>query len=124
MYAPGLTRQYAKGGIIIRYILNSAVITAPGLYEYQVIDVERARSWLRFGAWESRVGYAATADYICNVLGLVRCPLSREGVTMQVDDEALIVRLRYRVYDPAMKAGGQITPSLQDWELGILRRVK
>ncbi|GIV51865.1 MAG: hypothetical protein KatS3mg038_3117 [Candidatus Kapaibacterium sp.] len=32
-----------------RYLLNSAVITAPGLYRYSLIDVEQAKRWLDGG---------------------------------------------------------------------------
>lgn len=101
----------------MRYLLNSAVITGPGLYLYELASVTEALEWLREGPAESRIGYAETRDYIARTFG-VQVPLSREPSPMQPGDEALVVRLRYRVGNPAAK--GRVAPKDSDWEIGIL----
>jgi hypothetical protein len=99
------------------YLLNSAVITGPGLYRYRLVTIDEARAWLWLHDCASRIGYAATAEYIFSVLG-VRPPISREASPMQPGDEALVVRLKYRVQDPATKGSWQ--PGPDDWEWGLL----
>lgn len=103
----------------MRWLLNSAVITTPGTYVYRLLDREEARAWLLAGGWESRIGYSTTADHIAELCG-IRPPLSREASPMQPGDEALVVRLRYRLQDPSSKAGWRPGPG--DWEYGLLRR--
>jgi len=102
----------------VRYVLNSAVITLPGLYEYRLLTVDQARAWLRSGPAVSRVGYQETLGYIRDLLG-VDLPLSREASPMKVGDEALVVRLRYRLQDARQK--GRVAPEPGDWEIGLLR---
>jgi len=103
-----------------RYILNSAVITSQGVYKYTIIPPEEAREWVLQGNWESRIGYSQTADHIEWLTG-VRPPLNREAAVMGLGDEALVVRLKYRVADPSQK--GSVTAGPNDWEYGILRRI-
>ncbi len=103
----------------MRYLLNSAVIASPGRYEYRLATREEAADWLRAGAFVSRVGYLATADHIEAISG-ARPPLSREATAMEPGDEALVVRLRYRIQDPGQKA--TVRPGAEDWEYGILRK--
>jgi len=105
----------------MRYLLNSAVITSEGVYEYRLVSPTEAREWLRAGGWVSRIGYPQTADHIEKLSG-VRPELSREASPMEVGDEALVVRLRYRVADPSQK--GSVAIGSQDWEYGILRRLR
>lgn len=113
----------------MRYILNTAVIPAPGLYRYELIEPAEARVWLAAGPWASRVGYGNTRAYIERKLG-VRCELSRaasylevgDEALLEVGDEALVVRLSYRMQDPARKRG-ELATSEEDWELGLLTRV-
>lgn len=101
----------------MRYIMNSAVITSPGVYEYRLLTVTEAREWLAKGPTKSLVGYPDTARFIERVLG-VKVELSREQVILEHGDEALIVRLKYRVQDPGQK--GQFTPRDEDFEIGLV----
>lgn len=104
------------------WLLNSAVITAPGTWTYRVVSEAEARAWLRAHGptAQSRIGYPATADHVAGLSGLPWRPaLSREPSVMAVGDEALVVRLPYRLPDPASK--GSHKPVA--WEYGILRRV-
>jgi hypothetical protein len=102
---------------VSKYLLNSAVITGSGCYEYRIVSGDEAVTWLRSGGWVSRIGYPATAGHIQAISG-IRPPLSRETTRMQSGDEALVVRLKYRVQDPGTK--GQFRPDDTDWEYGIL----
>ena len=105
----------------MRYLLNSAVITAEGVYEYRLVTPQEAAEWIRAGGWESRIGYPQTADHIAQLSG-VRPTLSREASPMRPGDEALVVRLKYRVQDPSQK--GAVSVQEEDWEYGILRRLR
>lgn len=106
----------------MRYILNSAVITRPGLYDYRLITLEHARAWLQAGPWESTIGYQETATALTALTG-IPIPCNRKQVLMNAGDEALIFRLTCRMQDCALK--GRISPRfvLANCEIGILRRV-
>ncbi|MGI9951407.1 DUF1874 domain-containing protein [Moorellaceae bacterium AZ2] len=101
----------------MRYLLNSAVITGPGRYSYRLITPEEAAAWLRQGNFISRIGYPTAADQIHAIAG-IRPKLSREYTGMQPGDEALVIRLKYRITDPNKKASH--IPAPEDWEYGIL----
>jgi len=103
---------------VTRYLLNSAVLGEPGLYRYDRVSTDEARSWLLRSGWQSRIGYPENARVISLLAG-VRCPLSRDRVTMAPGDEALVMRLRYRVTDPATK-GVAVDLALDEWEWGTL----
>jgi hypothetical protein len=49
---------------VMRYILDSAVISSPGQYRYELIAVEEARVWIHTGPWQSHVGYPRTVAHI------------------------------------------------------------
>jgi len=100
--------------------LNSAVLTGPGTYRYALITREEARAWLLAAPSHSQVGYPATAQHIRDISGL-QVGLSREPTRMEADDEAIVVRLKYRLTDPRQKATYQ--PKADDWEYGLLVRL-
>ena len=103
------------------YVLNSAVITGPGVYKYRLASPEEVKSWLRARNWVSRVGYVATIEHIKQLTG-IQLSLSREETRMEPGDQALVVRLKYRLQDPTQK--GQWQPGTEDWEYGILTRIE
>ena len=102
----------------MRYLLNSAVITQPGRYTYSLVSANEAAKWIREGGWVSRIGYPATAEHIQALSGILP-NVSREATVMKPGDEALVVRLKYRMQDPGQKAVFQ--PGPEDWEYGILK---
>ena len=110
----------------MKYVLNSAVITAPGTYEYKRITSVEAQLWLQAGGWESCIGYAETAEALSRIAG-ISVPVSRKVITMRAEDEALVFRLvfpqGYRP-DPAQKGSMGLGFILANCEIGILRRCK
>ena len=100
-----------------RYVLNSAVLTAPGRYEYVLIRAEEAKKWLESGAFISALGHPETAKAISSAFG-VEIPVSRAHITMECGDEALIIRLKARA-----PTTGEVAVKLEDLEFGILRRI-
>ncbi|RLI03275.1 hypothetical protein DRO30_01325 [Candidatus Bathyarchaeota archaeon] len=106
-----------------KYILNSAVITLPGLYEYRLISVNEARKWLKNNDWESTIGYIETASALATLAG-IPIPLNRKLVRMMPGDEALVFRLTCRLENPELK--GKLSPDfvLKNCEIGILKRIR
>jgi hypothetical protein len=106
----------------MRYILNSAVITTPGDYNYRLVSPDEARTWFESGPVESTIGYQETADALSVILG-AEIPVNRQMVKMADGDEALIFRLTVRLADPAVK--GRVNDPewlLQHSEIGILQK--
>jgi hypothetical protein len=112
----------------MKYLLNSAVITAPGIYEYKLVTPEDARTWYGDGANVfSTIGYPETAEALSLMLGK---PIKAIRITieMQPGDEALVFRLTLppgsKRIDPKDK--GLIAAHVLSgyWELGLLRRVR
>lgn len=117
----------------MKWLLNSAVVAAGayGTYRYEPASVDDLRAFLDghrivFDAeqWPgvevviSRIGYSETADQILRWTGM-RPGISRETSAMAPGDEAIVVRLRYRV-DPREKVAHR--PAFDAWEIGRLTR--
>ena len=105
-----------------RYILNSAVITAPGIYNYHHITAADALLWLHEGGWESTTGYEETAEALQRISG-IEIPCNRKQIVMNVDDEALVFRLTKRLITPDDKGKIGVDEVLANCEIGILRYV-
>lgn len=121
-----------------RYLLNSAVITAPGSYDYELVTAAQARDWYSNGtatgisgrrrphpAPISTIGYAETAAALGELLG-VEIPVDRRSITMEPGDEALVFRLVFPPGTPRIdpKDKGALGAALVagHYELGILTR--
>lgn len=109
----------------MKYILNSAVITAPGEYSYRLITPEQAREWAR-EAFTSTVGYEETAAALSVLLGC-DVAVNRVMIQMQPGDEALVFRLALPPGTPRINPQdkGRILQALesQHFEIGLLRRI-
>lgn len=110
------------GGETMRYILNSAVITAPGHYTYAHITAAEAFSWLHEGGWISTVGYPETCEALQRISG-IEIPCNRKQITMNVGDEALVFRLTKRLIVPENKGKVGVQEILENCEIGILKHV-
>lgn len=107
----------------MRFILNSAVITTPGNYSYELITVEQAKWWINKGEFLSTIGYQETADALSKVLG-INIPLNRKNIKMELGDEALVFRLTARMNDPELKGKiGSIDFIIANCEIGILKKL-
>ena len=110
-----------------RYLLNSAVITAPGEYTYRLVTPEVARAW--YGVGEppiSTIGYEETAEALGQLLG-VPVAVDRRTITMAEGDEALVFRLvcppgSPRI-DPKDKGALGRAVLAGHYELGLLKRL-
>jgi len=116
---PGLANKEE----VMKYILNSAVITTPGVYTYRLIDLEEAKRWLYAGDWVNTIGYEETCQALHVLTGL-SFSVNRQIIKMIEGDEALVFRLTCRLPDISLK--GKLSPEfvLQNCEIGILKKVK
>jgi hypothetical protein len=105
---------------VTRYILNSAVLTAPGRYSYRLVGLEEARAWAQRGDFVSAVGYPETAEILSALLG-VEVPAQRVEIQMQPGDEALVFRLKVRP-EPGKKGVLGQDFLLENSEFGLLVR--
>lgn len=105
----------------MRYILNSAVITSPGIYQYVLITPEEAGMWIQNSVFESTIGYPETAIALTEILG-IEIPVNRKQIKMQVGDEALVFRLTCRLDDPRAKGEQGIDFIRENCEIGLLIR--
>lgn len=110
----------------MRYILNSAVITTEGKYDYRLVSVEQAREWFFSAHSISTIGYKETA-YALSILldpcGRVSIPVNRLQIRMQSGDEALVFRLTIRLDDPSLKGKLDCNFIEKYSEIGILRKL-
>lgn len=111
----------------MRYLLNSAVITAPGVYRYRRVTPDEAREWLAQGEYVSTIGYEQTSAAFEQLLGYP-APVNRTTIVMQPGDEALVFRIVLPPgtprLDPKDKGMVQFVVGKNYWELGILERLE
>jgi hypothetical protein len=108
----------------VRYVLNSAVLTAFGSFTYEQISHAAAADWLRAGEFVSTVGYPETADAMTDLFG-VSIPVNRASIQMAPGDEALVFRLVFPPGTPRLtpEAKGQLgLDFIREYcEVGLLR---
>ena len=97
-------------------LTNSAVMPTYGL-TYRPIQITadefaaEVRRAVEMGVIESAVGYEATAEVVEKLTGW-RPPLSRGKTTVESGTVMLVVKLRYRLPDPAAKRDPQAQEEL------------
>lgn len=111
----------------MRYILNSAVITSPGRYDYRHLDIEQARAWISAGVYRSTIRYQETSAALAALIGKP-VEVRNEAIQMQPGDEALVFRL---VFPPGTKRlpmdrKGKLDVQfvLDHCEIGLLKRIE
>ena len=113
-------RKNLKGETMKCYLLNAAVMTTPGRYEYTVVDQAEARTWLQKNpGWISTIGYQEAVDGLKILLGIT-VHLNRVTISFESGDEALVFRLSHRV-DPGRKGKMGLEHQLENHEFGILK---
>ena len=106
------------------YLLNSPIITGPGIYKYTEISAEEARDILHqhIGCWESAIGHAVTAQLLYYLLD-ADVTVNRIEVILQPGDAAIVLRLMQRLPE-----GMVITDKEQltgiGYQLGLLTRIQ
>ncbi len=125
------------------YILNSAVITAFGTYNYESTTPSGARAWLLSHEWESCIGYEETAKALSELTSFsgkyppIAISMNRKTVQMKCEwnedkeryegDEALVFRLVFPSgYRPDPTKKGNLGEDFirNNCEIGILRRLE
>lgn len=107
---------------IVRYVLNSAVITSTGTYNYMKIGVPEAKEWLMMGDFKSTIGYQETADALKKITG-VDVEVNREMISMEKGGIALVFRLTKRLSSTEMKGMMGTDMILKNCEIGLLRKL-
>lgn len=102
-------------------ILNTAILTAYGVYDYVPVTVEDAREMVTTQGYKSYVGHEATAQALSELLG-VEVSVNREMYTQEVGDRALVFKLRGRL--PEGKILSREELELIGYDLGLLVRVQ
>jgi len=107
------------------YILNSAVITSPGIWKYEPITLDEAREWVLKHKPESTIGYAETAKALELLLELEEgsIAVNKVQVRMRLFDEALVFRLTKRIAEAEMKGKQGLEFILKHFEIGLLRKI-
>lgn len=108
------------------YLLNSAVITSPGVYSYQHITPQEARRFVEAGTFVSTIGYAETAAALSELLN-ISVEVNPVTIKMEPGDRAIVFRLVLPAGTPriAPKDKGRIKEVIHNghWELGLLIRL-
>lgn len=110
----------------MRYILDDPELTGPGSYNYRWITREEMTNWLKQGPWSIRMRNEEVVKYLKSILKQ-EVPIARSSRwVMEPGDEALIVRRAPAVPVHETVEKGQKAPviSEEQWEFGILKRVK
>jgi hypothetical protein len=104
------------------HLLNSAILVNEGVYRYRKIEPETAKKMVQ-GEEEikSYIGYVDTLRYMMKILQM-NIPLNRGMIDMKEGDRALVCKLKYRLNNP--KGKGNFTPRDEDYEWGLLERIK
>ena len=97
------------------YILNSAVLTAYGLFEYSPLAIDTAADMVRCEEFTSAIGHEATAQVLSELL-LKQIPCNRIQITMQPGEQAIVFRLKFRPEEGKVST----TMNHDDYELGLL----
>ena len=101
------------------YLLNSAVLTAFGRYNYTELTLESAKAILSSRPFESAIGHQPTAALLLQLLGRsILC--QRTNISMQPHDEAVVFRIAIRLPDYSELSAEQL--ATLPVEFGLLVR--
>lgn len=102
-------------------LLNAAILTAFGTFEFQPVSLPDARSLLENSQIDSAIGHAATAEILTELLG-TEIETKRAEYKQGIGETALVFRLKSRV--PEGKVLNREEIEKVGYEFGILRRLK
>lgn len=111
----------------MKYLLNSAVITSPGVFRYELLSPDEARQWAASGEFVSSIGYEETALALSCLLDQT-VTVNRVTVKMEPGDQALVFRLVLPPGSPRIdpQDKGRLGEIVQarSFELGLLTRIE
>jgi hypothetical protein len=100
------------------YLLNSPVLTAFGEWSFTPLEVSEARKRVQAG-FASAIGHETAALFLKELLA-VDVPTNRIAITMEVGDEAIVLRMKERL--PEGKVLSSEEMDRIPYELGLLQR--
>ena len=96
-------------------ILNTSILTAHGLFEYEPISLKRAREIVQDG-FLSAIGHESTARVISTLLE-IDCPVNRIQYQQEPGESALVFKLRGRPEEGKVLSAGEIEEIGYEWGL-------
>lgn len=109
-----------------RYLFNSAVVTEPGIYQYELIDRIEAIKWMKRAPYLSTIRYPDTREAL-EIVTEMDVPLNDLVVSMRPGDEALVFRLKFPSGTKRVQGSlkGQFNSAwiIRHSEIGILKRI-
>jgi hypothetical protein len=100
------------------YLLNSPVLTAFGEWSFKPMEVSEARKKVQVG-FTSAIGHETAAQFLKELLA-VEVPTNRIAITMEVGDQAIVLRIKERL--PEGKVLSCTEMDRIPFELGLLHR--
>lgn len=88
-------------------ILNTAILTAAGSYNYQPIPLAEAADIVREAEIDSAVGHQSTAEILTTLLGR-EVPVNRQQFSQQPGQRALVFKLRGRAPEGVILSAAEI----------------
>lgn len=102
-------------------LLNTSILTAYGMYDFQQISLDGARDLVTEAEIVSAIGHAATAEILSDLLE-IKVESNRIEFKQNVEDIALIFKLKTRITEGKVLNREEIEEI--GYEFGILRRLK
>ncbi len=102
-------------------LLNTSVLTTFGIFEFQPLTLEKARSLILVNEVFSAIGHPETAEILSDLLG-IPVAANRIEYVQEVGETALIFKLKSRI--PEGKVLNRMEIEEIGYEFGILRRLK
>lgn len=102
------------------YVLNTPILTSYGEWRFEgPISLDQAKQKIENG-FLSAVGHDTSAQFLSQLLG-VKVEMQRISVTMQVGDQALVLRIKSRLPEGKLLTHDEIKTI--PYELGWLQRI-
>ena len=103
------------------FLLNAPVLTSYGTFQFEQIELIRARELLTNG-FQSFIGHQSSCDILSQLLG-ISIPLNRGQYAQKPGEKALIFHLKKRIEE------GQVLNTIEEienvgYEFGLLIRIK
>jgi len=105
-----------------KYILNSAVITSPGLYRYTLITKKEVQKFLKEGDIINTIGYEETVE-LFNEMFNTNFSVNKIKIRMEKGDRGVVFRIKERIID---KEKGKVSKEFirDKLEIGLLVKLE